>query len=135
MLRSRYSRKSAGTRFTWENENVPFREGTRKSLKNRPNSIDHKTRSELAQAALKIIKRAGYSNAGTVEFILDDDRHFYFLEVNTRLQVEHPVTEMRVGLDIVWSRSGFAHGQPLSVGRKTFIFGPCDRMPNLRGGS
>ena len=85
-------------------------------------AIDNKTRSELTQAALKIIERAGYSNAGTVEFILDEDGRFYFLEVNTRLQVEHPVTEMRVGLDIVWEQIRLAHGQPLSVRQEDIHF-------------
>jgi len=76
----------------------------------------------LAQAALKIIKRAGYSNAGTVEFILDDDRHFYFLEVNTRLQVEHPLPKCESVLISSGSRSGLAHGQPLSVGQEDIHF-------------
>ena len=84
--------------------------------------VDANTRAQLTQAALKIVKRAGYSNAGTVEFILDEDRHFYFLEVNTRLQVEHPVTEMRVGLDIVWEQITLAHGQPLSVSQDGIHF-------------
>jgi len=85
-------------------------------------AIDSKTRSELAQAALKLVKRAGYSNAGTVEFILDEDQHFYFLEVNTRLQVEHPVTELRVGLDIVWEQIRLAHGHPLSASQEDIHF-------------
>jgi acetyl-CoA carboxylase biotin carboxylase subunit len=85
-------------------------------------AIDTRIRSELAQAALKLVKKAGYSNAGTVEFILDEARRFYFLEVNTRLQVEHPVTEMRVGIDIVWEQIRLAHGHPLSVSQEDIQF-------------
>ncbi|GAG83123.1 unnamed protein product, partial [marine sediment metagenome] len=56
--------------------------------------LDERTREELCKAALRIIKEAGYVNAATVEFLLDKDKKFYFIEANTRIQVEHPVTEM-----------------------------------------
>jgi propionyl-CoA carboxylase alpha chain len=78
-------------------------------------AVDQTLRERLTEAALKLIRRSKYTNAGTVEFIVDRERNFYFLEVNTRLQVEHPVTEMRTGLDIVWEQIRVAEGLPLSV--------------------
>src|SRR5437764_4019833 len=63
--------------------------------------VDDDLRSRMGEAALKVVKAADYFNAGTVEFLVDRHRHFYFLEMNTRLQVEHPVTELVTGLDLV----------------------------------
>lgn len=72
-------------------------------------------RAQMSAAALKAAKAIKYDNAGTVEFIVDDKLNFYFLEVNTRLQVEHPVTEMVTGLDLVKLQIEVAQGIPLSV--------------------
>ncbi|HCA43057.1 MAG TPA: acetyl-CoA carboxylase biotin carboxylase subunit, partial [Bacteroidetes bacterium] len=63
--------------------------------------ISETLRNKMGDCAIKLAKEAGYSNAGTIEFILDDKDNFYFLEMNTRLQVEHPITEMRTGIDLV----------------------------------
>ena len=77
-------------------------------------AVDAGLRLRLGEAAVAAGKAVGYDNAGTVEFLLDNDRNFYFLEMNTRLQVEHPVTEEITGLDLVREQIRVAEGDPLS---------------------
>ena len=76
-------------------------------------ALDEALRAKMGQAAVNVAKALNYDNAGTVEFILAPDNTFYFLEVNTRLQVEHPVTEMVTGLDLVEMQIESAEGRPL----------------------
>lgn len=75
-------------------------------------------REKMGKAAVKAAKAAGYVNAGTIEFLLDPGGHFYFLEMNTRLQVEHPITELVTGVDIVKEQIRIASGRPMSYKQK-----------------
>jgi acetyl-CoA carboxylase biotin carboxylase subunit len=77
--------------------------------------VDEKLRREMGEAAIRVVRAVRYENAGTVEFLVDQDRNFYFLEMNTRLQVEHPITEAVTGLDMVCEQFRIAAGEPLSL--------------------
>jgi acetyl-CoA carboxylase biotin carboxylase subunit len=80
--------------------------------------LDEHTREELCKSAIKVIKEANYENAATVEFLLDRDKRFYFIEVNTRIQVEHPVTEMVTGVDLIKMQLQVASGQNINLRQK-----------------
>ena len=75
--------------------------------------LDEKTREELCKSALRLVKEAKYHSAATVEFLLDKDKNFYFIEVNTRIQVEHPVSELVTGRDLIKLQIKVAAGQTL----------------------
>jgi 3-methylcrotonyl-CoA carboxylase alpha subunit len=77
-------------------------------------SLDNELRTRILENAVSLAKNVGYKNAGTVEFIMDDDMKFYFLEMNTRIQVEHPVTEMITGIDLVEQQIRIARGEKLA---------------------
>ncbi len=83
--------------------------------------VDAGLRARMGEAALKVVKAARYHNAGTVEFLVDTDRRFYFLEMNTRLQVEHPVTEMVTGLDLVKHQIQIAAGKKLALKQEDIV--------------
>ncbi len=76
--------------------------------------LDEETRQAMGEAALKAVRGVGYQNAGTIEFLLDEDGKFYFMEMNTRVQVEHPVSEQITGVDIIKEQLRIASGEPMS---------------------
>ena len=77
--------------------------------------LNDELRAEMGEAAVAIAKAVNYDNAGTVEFLLDQDRHYYFIEMNTRIQVEHTITEQITAIDLVRSQITIAAGQPLEI--------------------
>jgi acetyl-CoA carboxylase biotin carboxylase subunit len=87
-------------------------------------TLPMKVRTKLSEAAVRLAKAVGYVNAGTCEFLVDSDNNFYFIEVNARIQVEHPVTEMVTGIDLVKQQIMIAAGEPLPFRQKDI---------NLRG--
>ena len=80
--------------------------------------ITDRAREDMCKAAIKMAKSVNYTNAGTVEFLLDKENNYYFIEVNTRLQVEHPVTEMVTGIDLVKLQIKIASGERLNIKQK-----------------
>ena len=76
----------------------------------------------MGESAVKAAKIAGYTSCGTVEFLVDSDKNYYFMEMNTRIQVEHPITEMRTGIDIVKEQIKIAGGEELKFKQKDVIF-------------
>ncbi|HEY6085940.1 MAG TPA: ATP-grasp domain-containing protein, partial [Nitrospira sp.] len=77
-------------------------------------AVDEKLRREIGRTAVEAVKAVHYRNVGTVEFLLDKDQNFFFMEVNTRIQVEHPITEMVTGIDLIKEQIRLADGQSLS---------------------
>ena len=84
--------------------------------------IDEKLRNKMGNVAIKAAKAAGYTSLGTVEFLVDSDKNFYFMEMNTRIQVEHPITEMRTGIDMVKEQIKIAAGEKLKFKQKEIEF-------------
>lgn len=79
------------------------------------NAISEATRNKMGKVSVDAIKALGYENAGTIEYLVDDKENFYFMEMNTRIQVEHPVTEMITGYDLVVLQLRVAAGEPLNI--------------------
>jgi len=82
-------------------------------------NLPENVRTDICRAAVRMIKRAEYTNAGTVEFIVDQDDNFYFIEVNARIQVEHPVSEMVTGIDLIKAQISVAAGEPLPMDQES----------------
>ena len=88
-------------------------------------AINERTREELCQAALRIIKEAKYENAATIEFLLDKEKKFYFIEANTRIQVEHPVSELVTGHDLIKLQIKVAAGEKLKLSQREIKHTGC----------
>ena len=88
---------------------------------NLPKSV----REDICKSAVRLVKSAGYYNAGTVEFIVDQQNQFYFIEVNARIQVEHPVTEMVTGTDLIQHQIRIAAGEPLALKQRNIKANGC----------
>lgn len=84
-------------------------------------AIDEKLRREIGRVAVEAVKAVHYRNIGTVEFLLDKERNFFFMEVNTRIQVEHPITEMVTGIDLIKEQIRLAAGHPLSIRQQDVV--------------
>jgi acetyl-CoA carboxylase biotin carboxylase subunit len=94
-----------------------------KLLEEAPSSaLDGELRENMGEMAVRIAKAVGYYSAGTVEFLLDSDGNFYFMEMNTRIQVEHPVTEMITGIDLIEQQIHIANGEELSLRQQDIMF-------------
>ena len=94
-----------------------------KVLEETPSGIlDEETRKKMGEVAVKAVKEIGYSNAGTIEFLVDKNKDFYFMEMNTRIQVEHPVTEMVTGVDIIKEQIKIASGEELTYKQEDIKF-------------
>jgi acetyl-CoA carboxylase biotin carboxylase subunit len=85
--------------------------------------LSHDTRQAMCEAAVRLVEAANYTNAGTVEFIVDRQGHFYFIELNARIQVEHPVTEMVTGIDLIKAQIRVAAGEPLPFSQEEIPLG------------
>ncbi|MDP6466242.1 MAG: acetyl-CoA carboxylase biotin carboxylase subunit [Pirellulaceae bacterium] len=84
-------------------------------------NLPQETREAMCQAAVRLIKSVNYTNAGTVEFIVDQENNYYFIEVNARIQVEHPVSEMVTGIDLIRSQISIAAGEPLPLTQSVIV--------------
>ena len=85
-------------------------------------AINDKTRKKMGQVAVKAVKEIGYTNVGTIEFLVDKNQDFYFMEMNTRVQVEHPITEMVTGIDIIKEQIKIASGQKMLLKQEDIKF-------------
>ena len=100
------------TVYCWERD-CSLQRRHQKLVEEAPSGLSPKVRRKLGEAAVRLAKAAGYVNAGTCEFLVDAEQNFYFIEVNARIQVEHPVTEVITGIDLVKQQILIAAGEPL----------------------
>jgi acetyl-CoA carboxylase biotin carboxylase subunit len=93
-----------------------------KMIEEAPSTLPEQLRQDITRAAARAAKAVGYQNAGTIEFLVDRQNAFYFLEMNTRIQVEHPVTEAITGIDLVAHQLRVAAGEPLGITQEDVRF-------------
>ncbi len=119
--------------FTLGERDCTIQRRLQKLLEETPSpAIDPDMREIMGRAAVKAAQAVGYVNAGTVEFIYDyRDRKFYFMEMNTRIQVEHPITEMVTGVDLIKEQINIAGGKAfINYPRRYSFYGLVNRMQN-----
>src|SRR5437016_3024791 len=115
------SRSSARRPRSW-NGSRPRRRRHQKIIEEAPTpALSPAARSDLAQRAVRAVVAAGYENIGTLEFLVDAGGNAYFIEINCRIQVEHPVTEMLTGIDLVTTQIRIAGGEPLGFGQADVV--------------
>lgn len=113
-----FARDSHGNAIAFPERDCSVQRRHQKLIEESPSpAVNQKLRSKLEEAAIKLAETANYVGVGTVEFLLDKDHNFYFMEVNTRLQVEHPVTETITRCDLVKEQVLIAAGERLSISR------------------
>ncbi|WP_413380343.1 acetyl-CoA carboxylase biotin carboxylase subunit [Alkalihalobacillus sp. 1P02AB] len=113
--------KSGETIYLWERE-CSIQRRHQKVIEEAPSVfLTKETRKKMGEAAVKAARAIGYENAGTIEFIVDEQQNYYFLEMNTRLQVEHPVTEEITKLDLVEAQIDIAQGEPIILKQEDIL--------------
>ena len=125
---------STAIRSGWASASARSSGGIRRCWKKRRRRLSiADMRRRMGEVAVRVAQAANYTNAGTVEFLVDQQKNFYFLEMNTRLQVEHPVTELTTGLDLVHLQIRIASGEKLPFTQADVEHSRTrDRVPHLR---
>src|SRR5205085_4071581 len=109
----------------WERECSTQRRHQKLIEESPASKLPSDVRKEICDAAVRLVRQCKYTNAGTVEFIVDQQNNFYFIEVNARVQVEHPVTEMVTGVDIIREQIRVAAGEKLRYQQKDIVPRGC----------